>query len=126
MGFLKTNYLRFCKESKDILTINNHPYGKTVYFLHIIFLLFCTPIYIGFLSTLLGFITHPKKKEINYYDDLYFGFSRHIFIFSIIKGLFFCPYIVILCYYIITRNFFLGILYENFDILFYNIRFFGN
>ena len=93
IGFLKINYLRFFKESTKI--INNDP---ILYILHIIFSLFFTPLYIGYIFNMLGFLSHPNIK--NGKDHMHMFTDKAcklltIHIYSIIKGFLFFPYIII-------------------------------
>ena len=93
IGFLKINYLRLLKESTKII------YNKSIFFiLHIIFSLFFTPLYIGYIFNMLGFLSHPNikkgKDHMHKFTDKACKLLT-IHIFSIIKGFLFFPYIII-------------------------------
>ena len=66
MGFLKINYLRLLKESTDIMSDETN-----LYLLHIIFSLFFTPLYIGFIFNMLGFLSHPNLKNGNEHKHMF-------------------------------------------------------
>ena len=90
IGFLKINYLRLFKESIKI--IGDEP---LFYVLHIIFSLFLTPLYIGFIFNMIGFLSHPNKK--NEHMHMFTDNANKlltIYIYSIIKGILFFPYII--------------------------------
>ena len=66
--------------------------------LHIIFSLLFTPLYIGFIFNMLGFVMHRKKNNSNYgIIEIFFNDResiKYIFFFSLMKGLLFFPYII--------------------------------
>ena len=89
---MKINYLRLLKESTKI--ISDEP---ILYILHIIFSLFFTPLYIGFIFNMLGFLSHPNIKNGNEHMHKFTDKACKlltIHIFSIIKGFLFFPYII--------------------------------
>ena len=94
-GFIIGSYLRAINESIRIM--DDDPIFLVF---HIIFTLFFKPIYIGFISNMLGFLVHPKKSRLKddgkIHDFTYHGnILLKIIIFSIIKGILFFPYIII-------------------------------
>ena len=94
-GFLKINYLRFSHERigiiyNDIILVH----------FHMIFSLFFTPLYIGFIFNMLGFLSHQRKSRMNvngFINDFIDSLCKllTIFIFSIIKGFLFFPYMLL-------------------------------
>ena len=92
IGFLKINYLRLLKESTKII------HNKSIFFiLHIIFSLFFTPLYIGYIFNMLGFLSHPNIKKGKDHMHMFTDKACKlltIHIFSIIKGFLFFPYII--------------------------------
>ena len=86
-GYFKLFYLRaIYRRSELIRTI------PLFYILHIIFCLFLTPLYIGFISNAMGLIIHPRKKRNG--DKLY----RHYYLiinYSILRGICMLPYITL-------------------------------
>ena len=92
IGFLKINYLRLLKESTIIIDDD-----VIIYVLQIIFSLFFTPLYIGFIFNMLGFLSHPNikngKEHMHMFTDKACKLLT-IHIYSIIKGFLFFPYII--------------------------------
>ena len=93
-GFLITCYLRLFNEGTDIIS-----HEPILYIFHIIFSLLFTPLYIGFIFNMLGFLMHQKKSRLyddgkihDFTDDSQKLLSLHIF--SIIKAFLFFPYII--------------------------------
>ena len=93
-GFLIACYLRAFHESTEIMVPN-----VVLYTLHIIFSPIITPLYIGFIFNMLGFLMHQKKSRLkdneeihDFTDDPDKLLSLHIY--SIIKGFLFFPYII--------------------------------
>ena len=100
-GFLITCYLRAFNEGTDIIV-----HEPILFILHIIFSLLFTPLYIGFIFNMLGFLMHQKKSRLydngkihDFTDNSKKLLSLHIF--SIIKGFLFFPYIIIFIPFII-------------------------
>jgi len=92
MGFLKINYLRLLKESTVIMSDDT-----ILYVIHIIFSLFFTPLYIGFIFNMLGFLSHPNLKKGTEHKHMLTDNANKlyaIYIYSIIKGFLFFPYII--------------------------------
>ena len=93
-GFLIACYLRAFNESTGIIVESTF-----LYTLHIIFSPLITPLYFGFIFTMLGFLMHQNKSRLkdngeirDFTDDPDKLLTLHIF--SIIKGLLFFPYII--------------------------------
>lgn len=92
-GFLKACYLRAFNESTEMLV--HHP---VIIILHIIFSLFFTPQYIGFIFNMLGFLQHQRSSRLN--NGIIHDFTADeykllaIYIFSIIKGFLCFPYAI--------------------------------
>ena len=64
------------------------------YIIHIIFCLFFTSLFLGFISNFMGLIIHPNKKRETI-KDAYIGNNIcFYFIYSIIRGLLMFPYII--------------------------------
>ena len=86
-GFLKVLYLRI---------IYRRSYnGRTkicFQIMHIIFCLFMTPLYLGFLSNIFGLYIHPNK---NRKDDINKDHLLYQVIYSILRGLLMFPYIIL-------------------------------
>ena len=94
-GFLKINFLRITHEGTDIISKE-----IILFVFHIIGSLFFTPLYIGYIFNMLGFLNHPRKSRLNdngHIND--FTENRRqlisIHIFSIFKGFLFFPYITL-------------------------------
>ena len=60
--------------------------------MHILFCLFITPLYIGFISNLMSFLVHRNKKRK--YEDLNGFVVFAYFIYSLFRGLLMFPYII--------------------------------
>ena len=89
-GFLKILYYRI----KDRRSDNMH-YSPLLYFFHIMTCLFLTPIYLGIISTLLGFIMHRKRTEYFFKWVLNSGPAATFgIIISFSKGFLMLPYII--------------------------------
>jgi len=87
-GYLKAFYLRIIYRRSLIERTN-----ICFYIMHIILCLFMTPLYLGFLSNVLGLMIHPnknRKNEVN--DDL----ILYQVIYSIFRGLLMLPYMILL------------------------------
>ena len=65
---LKGYFILLYHRIKDRRSDNIH-YGPRFYFFHIIACLFLTPIYLGIISSYLGFLFHRKRKQffLNWY-----------------------------------------------------------
>ena len=86
-GYLKAFYLRTIYRRSEL--------DKTYslfHLMHIIFCLFITPLYIGFLSHLLGLNVHPNKNRTKDKNDDRFSYQ---IIYSILRGLLMFPYIIL-------------------------------
>ena len=85
-GFLKVLYLRI---------IYRRSYNRRTkicfQIMHIIFCLFMTPLYLGFLSNIFGLYIHPNK---NRKDDINKDNLLYQVIYSILRGLLMLPYII--------------------------------
>ena len=58
-GYLKSFYLRTINRRSDLVRT-----CTCFHIMHIIFCLFITPLYLGFISYFMGFIVHKNKKRI--------------------------------------------------------------
>jgi len=86
-GFMKIFYLRIIYRRSD--------YERTkicFQIMHIFFCLFMTPLYLGFLSNLLGLYVHPNK---NRRDDINKDHLLYQSIYSIARGFLMFPYIIL-------------------------------
>ena len=86
-GYLKAFYLRIIYRRSSRVRTN-----ICFYIMHIILCLFMTPLYLGFLSHILGLMIHPnknRKNEIN--EDL----LLYQIIYSIFRGLLMIPYMIL-------------------------------
>ena len=85
-GYLKAFYLRI------IYRRSSYERTNACYFImHIIICLFITPLYIGFLSNLVGLIIHPKKiRKVNYSKRP----MLYKLVYSIFRGFLMFPYII--------------------------------
>ena len=87
-GYLKTFYLRAINRRSELDR-------ACAWFniTHIIFCLFITPIYFGFISYFMGFIVHKNKEKkvvyLNIFKVLFF------LLFSLLRGLLMFPYIIL-------------------------------
>ena len=61
--------------------------------MHIIFCLFFTPFYLGFLSHFIGLLSHNKNRKIVLRKP--FGQLLFYFIYSILRGFLMLPYIIL-------------------------------
>ena len=85
-GFLKVFYLRI------IYRRSQFEKAKISYqIMHIILCLFMTPLYLGFLSNMIGLFIHPNK---NRRDDINRDHLLYQLIYSYIRGLLMFPYII--------------------------------
>ena len=95
-GYLKVLYLRIIYQRTNINDFNksNMP---LYYILHILFCLFFTPIYIGFISFIIGLIVHQNKNRKENTWNIYENEVKLvIFIFySFLRGLLMFPYIIL-------------------------------
>ena len=86
-GFLKVFYLRI------IYRRSQFEKAKISYqIMHIILCLFMTPLYLGFLSNMIGLFIHPNK---NRRDDINRDHLLYQLIYSYIRGLLMFPYIIL-------------------------------
>ena len=86
-GFLKVLYLRIIYRRSE--------FGRTnicFQIMHIIFCLFMTPLYLGFLSNTLGLYIHPNKNRKHYINKDHILFQN---IYLILRGLLMFPYIIL-------------------------------
>ena len=93
-GFLIVCYLRVVHEN-----INIYRHIPLILILHVIFSLLFTPLYIGYIFNMLGFLSHRGNNRLrnngqinDFTDNKKKLLSIHIF--SIIKGILFFPYII--------------------------------
>ena len=63
--------------------------------MHIIFCLFFTPLFIGFISNYMGLIVHRNKKRVITDDFLSHGKFCFYFIYSFFRGILMFPYITL-------------------------------
>ena len=61
--------------------------------MHIIFCLFITPLYLGFISNFMGFLVHKNKKIV--LEDLSQKQITLYFWYSFLRGLLMFPYIIL-------------------------------
>ena len=87
-GYLKAFYLRAINRRSGLAKTN-----ACFHIMHILFCLFITPLYLGFISNLMGFFVHKNKKRK--YEDLncFVGFAY--FIYTLFRGLLMFPYIIL-------------------------------
>ena len=86
-GCLKSFYLRVINSRSDLKRT-----CAWFHILHIIFCLFMTPIYLGFISYFMGFIMHKNKEK----KVAYLNIFKVVFflLFSFLRGLLMFPYII--------------------------------
>ena len=89
-GYLKGLYLRIINRRSEIIAAE-----ALFNIMHIIFCLFFTPLFLGFLSNFIGFITHPNKKRVLPYDYMRGNKIFIYFIYSIFRGILMFPYIIL-------------------------------
>ena len=87
-GYLKAFYLRAINRRSDLVIT-----CACFHIMHIIFCLFITPLYIGFISNLMSFLVHRNKKRK--YEDLNGFVVFAYFIYSLFRGLLMFPYIIL-------------------------------
>ena len=90
-GYIKAFYLRIIYRRSDLVITS-----PVFHVMHIIFCLFFTPLFIGFISNFMGFIVHRKNRDFIPKDDL----SKAIkiwscFIYSIFGGILMFPYMIL-------------------------------
>ena len=95
-GYLKSFYLRTINRRSELQRTN-----ACFHIMHIIFCLFLTPLYLGFISGFIGFIVHKNKERImkeltekQIYSYLLYSFLRGLLMFPYI--ILFFPFMVIL------------------------------
>jgi len=93
-GYLKLLYLRIIYQRTSINKFNKS-YMWLYYIFHILFCLFLTPFYIGFLSFLIGLIVHRNKNRKEYTWHIYKNKIIFFIIFSFLRGLLMLPYIIL-------------------------------
>ena len=89
-GYLKGFYLRFIYQRSDLVV--NH---FLFYIMHVIFCLFFTPLFLGFISNFMGLFIHPNKKRETIKHVFESNKLCYYFIYSIIRGLLMFPYIIL-------------------------------
>jgi hypothetical protein len=87
-GYLKSFYLRTINRRSELVRT-----CACFHIIHIIFCLFITPLYIGFISYFMGFIVHKNKKRI--IEELKNGQIISYLLFSFLRGLLMFPYIIL-------------------------------
>ena len=87
-GYIKSFYLRAINRRSELI-------GTCACFniIHIIFCLFFTPLYLGFISNFMGFVVHKNKKRIA--EELSQRQIIIYFLYSFLRGLLMLPYIMI-------------------------------
>lgn len=89
-GFLLLLYYRIKDRRSD-----NVYFSPLFYFFHIITCLFLTPIYLGIISSYLGFLFHRKRTEFFFKMVLRYGPSADLgMVISFLRGLLMFPYII--------------------------------
>ena len=87
-GYLKAFYLRAINRRSDLVITS-----ACFHIMHILFCLFITPLYLGFISNFMGFLVHKNKKRK--YEDLNGLVIFEYFIYSLFRGLLMLPYIIL-------------------------------
>ena len=87
-GYLKAYYLRLIYRRSDLLRT-----CACFHIIHIIFCLFFTSLYLGFLSNIIGLLVHPNKKKIVKKENE--GLILFYLIFSMFRGILMFPYIIL-------------------------------
>ena len=87
-GYLKAFYLRTINRRSDLVITCAY-----YHIMHIIFCLFITPLYLGFISNIMGFLVHKNKKRK--YEYLSEAKSIVYVLFSLLRGLLMFPYIIL-------------------------------
>ena len=85
-GYLKGYYLRFIYRRSELIRT-----CACFNIMHIIFCLFFTSLYMGFLSHFIGLMVHPNKKKKMKKDN--YCQIQFYFIYSIFRGILMFPYI---------------------------------
>ena len=95
-GYIKCLYLRIIYQRTNIYEFDKS-YMCLYYILHILFCLFLTPLYIGFLSFLIGLIVHQNKNRKENTWNIYENEIKYciFIIFSLLRGLLMFPYIIL-------------------------------
>ena len=89
-GYLKGLYLRIINRRSEIIVAE-----ALFNIMHIIFCLFFTPLFLGFISNFMGLIIHPNKKRVLNDNSLSYTKICFYFIYSIFRGLLMFPYIIL-------------------------------
>ena len=93
--YLKLLYLRIIYQRTGIDQFNQS-HMWLYYLLHILFCLFVTPLYIGFISFMIGLVVHQNKDRTENLWNIYMNELKIciFIIYSIIRGLLMFPYII--------------------------------
>ena len=89
-GYLKGLYLRIINRRSELV--------NTIFLFHIMHIIFClffTPLFIGFISNYMGLIIHRNKKRVITDDFLSHGKNCFYFIYSFFRGILMFPYITL-------------------------------
>ena len=90
-GYLKALYLRIINRRSEMDSTL-----PVFYVLHIILCLFFTPLFLGFISNVIGLIPHKKKITEKNIDDIWNDVKIcSIIISSIFRGIFMIPYMIL-------------------------------
>ena len=87
-GGIKAFYIRAINRRSELVVTH-----ILFHIMHIIFCLFITPLYLGYISHFMGFIIHKNKKRI--IEELSSNKLLLYFWYSFIRGLLMFPYIIL-------------------------------
>ena len=89
-GYLKGLYLRIINRRSELVVTM-----ALFHIMHIIFCLFFTPLFLGFISNYIGLIIHRNKKRVLNENSMSDTKICFYFIYSIFRGLLMFPYIIL-------------------------------
>ena len=129
-GYIKLLYLRVIYQRTNINDFNKSCMW-VYYLLHILFCLFLTPFYIGFISFIIGLIIHQNKNRKENTWSRYENETKYciFIIFSLIRGLLKFPYIILFLPFmviILLPGIFSSTYYKKIFILYITAFFSGN
>ena len=87
-GYLELFYLRTINRTSELVRI-----CACFHIMHIIFCLFFTPLFLGFISNFMCFLAHKNKKRIM--EELSNNKIISYFFYSFLRGLLIFPYIIL-------------------------------
>ena len=87
-GYIKLLYLRIKYRRSGIMGFDTF-----IVIIHVLFCLLFTPLYLGFLSNIVGFCVHSRRGGIFHYN--LYDYTSLMFIYCVLRGLVMIPYITL-------------------------------